>query len=87
MNYVAIILCLVQGSTGRPKGKVGISWNTVNEYICADVSSDVSMNEIKRKAQTYAREIEVFAVLARYSPVGLNAVFVKDVDNVMADFL
>mmetsp|Transcript_4709 Transcript_4709/g.7129 ORF Transcript_4709/g.7129 Transcript_4709/m.7129 type:complete len:146 (+) Transcript_4709:6-443(+) len=48
----------VQGSTGRSKGKVGISWNTVNEYICADVSSDVSMNEIKRKAQTYAREVD-----------------------------
>jgi len=48
---------------------------------------DVSINEIKRKAQTYAREVEIFAVLACYSPVGLNAVFVKGVDNVMADFL
>ena len=48
----------VQGSTGRPKGKLGISWNTVCEYICADVSSDVSMRESKKKAQTYAREAD-----------------------------
>jgi len=35
---------VIKGSTGRPKGRLGISWNTVREFICADVSSDISMD-------------------------------------------
>mmetsp|Transcript_3432 Transcript_3432/g.4994 ORF Transcript_3432/g.4994 Transcript_3432/m.4994 type:complete len:194 (-) Transcript_3432:559-1140(-) len=47
---------VVKGSTGRPRGKLGISWNVVKEFICKDVTSDICMQNTKRKAQIHARE-------------------------------
>ena len=49
---------VVQGSTGRPKGKLGISWNTVCEYICADVSSVYPRRKVRRKLRhTLAKQM------------------------------